>query len=447
MWWLTPSPDTLETYFDSHVDLLQRKIQKHSDRLKMKAEVTFKIPRSGDLLAENIEREFKNFKLRLSNRMTRLSASWQSAKVVRTREKVSFFFGVMSVLISALLFGMAPQYVHIAYTLQGAYLFPLRVYNYKKRAWHYFLFDLCYYVNILNFIFIWLLPSNPALFTACYCLSHGSLASAVITWRNSLVFHDQEKVTSLFIHVYPPFAFTVIRHFYPDAEARFPALRALPHLQPVKALLLSGGIYVIWQLLYWKFVFINRRDKIASGQRTTSYSWLLNDKRGRIGKALSSTPPEHREHVFMAGQLIYAILTELPAVYFFYDSSLCSGIFLIFIFAVSVWNGGGFYIEVFGRKFERELEALRKELAETVARSESFRTSPSNSNSSLPTESTPSSPREMLTIDPTIPPLELDSGSPTISETKIPIDSTTIPPLELDSGSPTVPESKKLHDE
>ncbi len=48
---------------------------------------------------------------------------------------------------------------------------------------------------------------------------------------------------------------------------------------------------------------------------------------------------------------VYALLTELPAVYFLYDSSLCSGIFLIFIFAVSVWNGGGFYIEVFGRKY------------------------------------------------------------------------------------------------
>jgi len=43
--------------------------------------------------------------------MTGLAASWQSAKVVRTREKVSFFFGVMNLLISALMFGMAPQYV------------------------------------------------------------------------------------------------------------------------------------------------------------------------------------------------------------------------------------------------------------------------------------------------------------------------------------------------
>lgn len=49
-------------------------------------------------------------------------------------------------------------------------------------------------------------------------------------------------------------------------------------------------------------------------------------------------------------QPVYAVLTELPAVFLLYDSSLWSGVFLILIFAVSVWNGGGFYIEVFGRK-------------------------------------------------------------------------------------------------
>jgi len=143
----------------------------------------------------------------------------------------------------------------------------------------------------------------------------------------------------------------------------------LPRLQPLRALLLSGAIYMIWQLLYWKFVLIDRRTKIASGQRTTSFSFLLNDKRGVIGRSLSSVPEQFREPAFMCGQLVYAVLTELPAVYLLYDSSFCSAAFLLGLFSVSVWNGGGFYIEVFGRKFERELEALRKELAETTARS------------------------------------------------------------------------------
>src|ERR1700722_6130723 len=92
------------------------------------------------------------------------------------------------------------------------YLLPLRAYKYKKRAWHFFLFDLCYFVTCLNYIYIWILPSSPTLWVACYCLSHGSLASAVITWRNSLVFHDSDKVTSLFVHIYAPFTFTVIRY-------------------------------------------------------------------------------------------------------------------------------------------------------------------------------------------------------------------------------------------
>ena len=233
--------------------------------------------------------------------MTSLAASWQSAKVVRTREKVSFFLGVMNLVFSSLIFAKAPQYVHfrtfrilvnvlsrwvhVAYTVQGLYLLPLRFFIYKKRAWHYFLFDLCYFVTILNFVFFWLLPSSPALFIACYCLSHGSLASAVITWRNSLVFHDLDKVTSLFIHIYAPFSFTAIRydfyivsdfplsiqgtrHFYPNAEQRFPALLQVPTMNPLKALGISGGICtpglleiesiltlaadLIWQLLYWK---------------------------------------------------------------------------------------------------------------------------------------------------------------------------------------------------
>jgi hypothetical protein len=86
----------------------------------------------------------------------------------------------------------------------------------------------------------------------------------------------------------------------------------------------------------------------------------------------------------MFGQLIYTILTCLPVVYLLYYSSLWSGkhltfpstsrdrhlpslgLFLIGIFGVSAWNGGGYYIEVWGRKFERELEALRKEVAEGI---------------------------------------------------------------------------------
>lgn len=179
---------------------------------------------------------------------------------------------------------------------------PLRFISYRQKAYHYFLFDLCYYITILNFVYIWILPGSATLLVACYCLSHGSLASAVITWRNSLVFHDVDKLTSLIIHIYAPFTFTTIRHYYPNSEQRFPALTELPHLNPIRALLFSSAIYMIWQGLYWKFVYVDRREKIESGQRTTSLSYLLADKRGAIGRALSSIPAEYRVATFMFGQ-------------------------------------------------------------------------------------------------------------------------------------------------
>lgn len=66
----------METFFDSRLDLLQRNLAKHSDRLKVKAGGAFqemfkkdfvnklKSP-SGEILADNLEREMQKFKLKV----------------------------------------------------------------------------------------------------------------------------------------------------------------------------------------------------------------------------------------------------------------------------------------------------------------------------------------------------------------------------------------------
>lgn len=92
--------------------------------------------------------------------------------------------------------------------------------------------SLCYFVNIMDLVWLWCFPSSAAFFITCYCLtlgatssfteSHGPrsrrllrsptgpIASAIVTWRNSLVFHSLDKVTSLFIHMYPPMVLSMI---------------------------------------------------------------------------------------------------------------------------------------------------------------------------------------------------------------------------------------------
>ena len=66
--------DTMETYFDSRLDLLQRNLAKQSDRLKIKADQAIKGLRkdifkplktpSGEVLTDNLEREMQKFKLK-----------------------------------------------------------------------------------------------------------------------------------------------------------------------------------------------------------------------------------------------------------------------------------------------------------------------------------------------------------------------------------------------
>ena len=113
------------------MDLLERRLKKQRDKIKMRAEEAFKLKSpSGEVLrAKDIEKELQKFKLKvgsqlvdkvqleevfntfvqISTRMQSLSTAWQSAKVVRTREKIAFFFGGMSLLATALLYGMAPE--------------------------------------------------------------------------------------------------------------------------------------------------------------------------------------------------------------------------------------------------------------------------------------------------------------------------------------------------
>lgn len=71
--------DTMETFFDSRLDLLQRNLAKHSDRLKMKADQAlqemFKKDRlkvrspSGEVLTDNLDRELRKFKLKVRRRV------------------------------------------------------------------------------------------------------------------------------------------------------------------------------------------------------------------------------------------------------------------------------------------------------------------------------------------------------------------------------------------
>jgi hypothetical protein len=125
----------------------------------------------------------------------------------------------------------------------------------------------------------------------------------------------------------------------------------------------STVAYGIWQLLYYLFIMVGRRDKVESGLRLTSYSWLLDDTHGKKGFIQNTAfmfGAKWKLEMFMLLQLVYNVVTSIPT-YYLYRHFWLHTAFLILMFAVSVWNGATYYIEVFSRRYISEIESIKSE--------------------------------------------------------------------------------------
>jgi hypothetical protein len=317
------------------------------------------------------DEQLERYRKRMRESVDRIGRRWNDTKTVTAREKISFICGVLNVLISGYLIGGYSEYFHIWYTVQLLYFMPIRWYTYKQRGYHYFLADLCYFVNFLCMCTIWFFPQSKRLFISTYCLAFGNNAIAIAMWRNSMVFHSFDKVTSLFIHIMPCVTLHCLVHLIPDElqQQRFSAIWTIKNSPPgskehysLLAMTLWSTIpYAIWQLSYHFMITVRRREKIAAG-RPTSFTWLRKSySKAWIGKLVLSLPESLQETAFMLIQYTYAVLTMLPCpLWFWYRYA--SATFLLAVFCWSVYNGATFYIDVFGKRFQNELEAMKREV-------------------------------------------------------------------------------------
>jgi len=118
----------------------------------------------------------------------------------------------------------------------------------------------------------------------------------------------------------------------------------------------------VWQLSYHFFITVRRREKIAAG-RPTSFTWLRRSySKTWIGKGVIALPEALQEPAFMLIQYSYAILTIIPCpIWFWYRWA--SGTFLMVVFSWSVWNGANYYMDIFGKRFQKELEQMKRDVA------------------------------------------------------------------------------------
>ena len=106
--------------------------------------------------------------------------------------------------------------------------------EYRAENYHLFMLDFCYFMNVSVLVQTILFPNCLVWFKANYVLCMGVLMMAILVWQNSLVFHSLDKLTSIFIHVFPPLTLHLYRYLNSrvmDSRRQDPCPQMGPHPQ------------------------------------------------------------------------------------------------------------------------------------------------------------------------------------------------------------------------
>jgi len=207
------------------------------------------------------------------------------------------------------------------------------------------------------------------LFQIVFALSTGPLCVAIVMWRNSLVFHDLDKITSVFIHIFPPLVAYSLRWHPPNNDFSLVCVEPDCRMSGYYVFVLSFIFYCVWQALYLIKTEFFDKEKLARDQNImTSVRWMTQVKPHPIYKMMLKNgiklPPAAALTVV---QGFYTFLTLLPIIPVFQYHDL-HVIYLCLIFLVCIWNGANFYFSSFTETYADRLRRFLEENKEPEAK-------------------------------------------------------------------------------
>ena len=301
----------------------------------------------------------------------------ESPKVIKLADKLLFTMGVLNISGAQYYILNEPHnFVHF-YTVIMTILMIVRIPSFNFTNQEYFLFDFCYFTIMNSALYLTIMPfliTSKELWTlyhnVLYISTNGPLYWAIILWGNSLVFHDYDRMSSVYIHILPGML------FYSLQGDNFPMNLT------TKDYIYSALFYIFWQIMYYLKTEIIDLDYLNSNpKKYTSLRWLSRDKKNSTTRSILSlckkikffaADEEFNPHqfktkfVFMLTQLSYTVGTY-PFVHVLQTSKRINIYFIIFIFISAVYYGASYYIEVFSKRYNNKF-LENKDDVKTVAK-------------------------------------------------------------------------------
>ncbi|GBG30921.1 Membrane transporter, putative [Hondaea fermentalgiana] len=292
--------------------------------------------------------------------------------VVKTIDKVTYVLSIVFLQSTQYISMRFPEYFRFFFAAATIFLLSTRIYMYGKQNMQYFMYDYCYMTNTLCVINALAQPQNAYFWQVNFVAANGPLLGAIVAWRNSLVFHDVDKVTSFFIH-FVPALLTYAERWSIHPTPMCPNGASSCTLSFMTAFVAPFTVYLIWQVAYLFITEYLDRDKFEKDPSLmTSLRWIVRDKKNQVhvlmltvGRQLGifeadeeldfKRKPMAVIGLFVVFQLIFTIACFLPTSIMFISQNV-HRVFIVVVAIIALWNGAGFLFHVFVKRYEEGLQ-------------------------------------------------------------------------------------------
>lgn len=256
-------------------------------------------------------------------------------------------------------------------------LIGIRIVHFYAVGWHYYLIDFCYYGNyiILASIMNVFGKDQDKLFKVAFLFGNGVLARSVYLFRNSLVYHKIDVLTSLGIHLFPFICMYHFKWYTIEEEAKLP-IDARTYVTPlvedtwsewaINMLVIPVCAYFFWLINYSLINFVIAKDNISKNSYDTLYQ-MFGRMEG-VQKWAKSKNMEYSPPLFMFFHFALFFLCHLGGVLAYHSFWFNTFIVCLYTY-LSIWNGACFYMDYFSKKYEKVLqdyEAQYKQVTQTT---------------------------------------------------------------------------------
>eukprot|EP01105_Mastigella_eilhardi_P024632 TRINITY_DN6462_c0_g1_i1.p1 TRINITY_DN6462_c0_g1~~TRINITY_DN6462_c0_g1_i1.p1 ORF type:complete len:1016 (+),score=223.04 TRINITY_DN6462_c0_g1_i1:66-3113(+) len=272
---------------------------------------------------------------------------------VKFLDKVFFVLGVVNVGLTTYFIGKYPQYFYLWFSFKCVVLLFTRFCDYRKERTHYFMFDFCYFANLLFVMFSWFFPSSPLLFRLLFVVANGPLAWSIIAFSNSAVFHSRSHMTSLFIHISPVMLSYCLRWYPSHFDTGCVNLNNC-HENPLRLFWRAFlYVYLVWFVLYYVWVFVILGPRAKEKKNKTLFDWFTSKGPGLFIAHFHPNDLVNKFLYMVVHCFCCCIALFLGAL--LWNSFVAHTTFLITLCFYAVWEGAEHYFQSFASQYETDL--------------------------------------------------------------------------------------------